>query len=734
MCGTANKMESVFCAKCGARLVPLTVAPADEKPQPSAPPIKGLSLPTKPTLDELPSEPQKIEPESESEPESTEEQAKPDDWLARLRNIPPEENEPTQEEENEQVPDWLKAIDSKPEEQKPAQPELTPSDEIPEWLQAIRPAELPAEEPTPEVVDESQIPDWLRSASEESQAPIAKEPEPEQKPEPEPAPQAQEPQIEPSIEAAIESQPQAELKTESASIEPSVEEPVATPAAEQEMPTWHQELKPQEAETSEPVVEVPFVAPAAEEEIPVWLQQLKPKEAETTIPVVEEPVMAEETPLAEPLMESLEAQTSAEPVAEVVEQPAWARQTIPALAESDEDIPDWLRTVPATSEIGAEPSELLLGAEMVPEIQPALPEEVPAWLASLKPASALVEEDTVETSGPLEGLRGVLPLAVAIAEPHASAQSTQVPAKIGGGQIFESILAAPRTEAATPAVTAKRRTVSMRPFVFLLIALAALVPFFIPSDWMGAALPISNTPASEFYDAIQALPANATVLVSFDYDAGQSGEMDLQANAVLRHLIQRRAKIITISTLDTGAPIANRVLNNVTQNLTGYAYGTNYVNLGYLPGHETALRGLVANGFAPTLRDFSQSQALTNFSGFSTVKTLRDVALIVEFAGSEDALKIWMEQVQPNIPTKIVAGVSAGVEPKAKVYHDTPTKQLAAMISGAFGAAQYEILSNQPSMALSSINAQGVVLLALVLIIVLGNIALFASRGRKQNA
>lgn len=664
MCGTPNKMESVFCLSCGARLVPLTVAPAEEKPPPVAPPIKGLSLPARESPGELPAEWQKIEPEPTDQ--------KKDDatWLDQLRNTPPEENEPV---EAEDVPTWLKSVEPTSDAKAPVQEELPPSTEIPEWLQAIRPAELPAEEPAAEMVDDSQIPDWLRTATEEKEPPVAQE------------------------TAAL------------------VKEPVSE--------------TPIETESAQPVAQEPAVTPTTEEEMPAWLSELKPAQEQTA-----EPVPAEDTSSAEPLLESLEAKTSAKPHADEVEQPAWARpQPSTSSAESDEDIPDWLRTLPSSNEIGAEPSELLLGAEAVPELQPALPEEVPDWLASLKPATQLVEDDSLEITGPLEGLRGVLPLALAVTEPHPPAKTAPAPAKNDGGQLFESILAAPRIETETPAVTIKRRTWSMRPFVYLLIALAALVPFFLPSDWIGASLPISNTPASKFYDAILALPVNSTVLVSFDYDASQSGEMDLQANAILHHLIQRRTKIITISTLETGAPIANRVLGNVTQNLNGYAYGTNYVNLGYLPGHEAGLAQLATNGFAPNLRDFAGSP-FSNLTGFTGVKTLRDVAMIVELAGSEDTLKQWMEQVQPKVPTKIVAGVSASVEPKARAYYDTPSKQLTEMVSGVYGAAQYEILSNQPGVALSSINAQGIVQLTLIVVIVLGNIAFFISRGRKQNA
>jgi len=166
---------------------------------------------------------------------------------------------------------------------------------------------------------------------------------------------------------------------------------------------------------------------------------------------------------------------------------------------------------------------------------------------------------------------------------------------------------------------------------------------------------------------------------------------------------------------------------------TNYVYGTNYLNLGYWAGYEAGLSQLAAGGFQATAKDFSQNQALSTFTAFANVKTLRDIAVVIELAGSEDPLKMWMEQVQPSGSVKIIAGVSASVEPKARAYHDTPNNQLAAVVSGLIGAAQYEVLTSQTGLALTSLNAQSVAQLTLVLIVVLGNIVFWISHRQRRN-
>ncbi len=618
MCGTANKLESVFCSNCGARLVPLIAPQGESKPAPPATPIKGLSLPAKPydpTADV-------VEEPKPDEPAEVE-----DDWLARLREKQTEQAQPI---EDEDVPDWLKPSAPSNEERQPISEE-----EQPPWLSSLpAESEQPIESPFENRSDA--IPDWLKSST-------------------------------PSSEPSVIAEP------------PPSSPPISEPTPEIEMPT-----------------------PASSEELPAWVNELQPPATEPT----------QVTTLAQ-LAAELEAATPGEPLIEALEERtvfATPKMSAPTSAiEGVEEIPDWLRS---GAESGAEPQPT------IPEMQAAMPEEVPDWIAALKPSEQplSLEDEPLETAGPFAGLRGVLPLAIAITEPHTAVKPPLLQVQRDSAAIFET-LAAP----AGATVTAKpaRRAWSMRPLIYLLLALAVLIPFFLPSDWASSAVQISNTPTSELFDTIQGVPAGSTVLLAFEYDPSVAGEMNLQAKAITRHLIQRKIKIITLSTFETGAPIARKIVEDAARG-TNYAQGVNYAHLGFLAGREAGLVNLATNGLTtPTLG----------------VRNLREVQLIVVFAGTDDALKVWMEQVQPRLNVKIVAGVSAAVEPRARVYRDTPNRQLNAFTSGLVGAAQYEVLSKpaETGLALVSVNAQTAAQLFLVFVIVLGNLAHWLTRGQKRN-
>lgn len=696
MCGTPNPIENVFCSKCGARLVPLTAATlADKTPPPT--PIKGLSLPSKPI--ESPA------PQVESEPSAP--LSEPTEPLAPKEEPPPrarplqfaEPPAPKVEPPAAKTDDWLGQLRAQvTEEEAPAISEIPETEsEAPivseasaDWLARLRPSESTEElspaEKARRVADsieiaEEDVPDWLRGSATPT----------------EPSGASRVP------DWVMEVTPEKELGAPPAATEeiPDWLKETTAPTQEQasvpETPTWFKPL--------EPTGEILPPVPATEEEIPDWLKALRPSEEELGAPI--QPEAPSETGLEEIK----------------VEKPAWL--TAPPYLEPGEEefLPDWLRT--------PQPA-----APVMPTLEAIAPEfrgELPDWVAALKPVEQvvpqIVETGPVETTGPLAGLRSVLPLAAVVAEPHPLPTAPTTNPFAEHARLFEAVLAAPATAPAARAKQSTRRDALFRALVYTLLALAIIVPFFVP-DLATASIRTFGTPTADVYDTLQALPPDALVLVSFDYDPGNIGEMDLQANALVRHLMQRRAHIVAISTLETGPQIAQQVLDRAARATGNYVYGTNYLNLGYLAGQEAGLRQLALGGFAPTTTDYVYRRPLAQYPDLARVQNWRNVALVIELAGSPEVLQKWMEQVQPRVNAKIVAGVSASAEPRARAYRES--KQLGAMMSGLMGAAQYEVLMNQRGLAVISIGAQNAANVVFIALIVIGNLIFLFSRGKSK--
>ena len=66
----------------------------------------------------------------------------------------------------------------------------------------------------------------------------------------------------------------------------------------------------------------------------------------------------------------------------------------------------------------------------------------------------------------------------------------------------------------------------LRLFIYLLIALAVIVPLYGGGDWFGEA-ELPSGAVTDFYEAIQNLPSNSVVLLAFDYDPSTAAAMDV---------------------------------------------------------------------------------------------------------------------------------------------------------------------------------------------------------------
>jgi hypothetical protein len=296
-------------------------------------------------------------------------------------------------------------------------------------------------------------------------------------------------------------------------------------------------------------------------------------------------------------------------------------------------------------------------------------------------------------------------------------------------ELFEEAIAATPLPAVEPAEKRWEEVLAkaLRWFIYVLIALAVIIPLILGTHWFGS----SSNPASagtiEFYEFIETLPSGSVVLVAYDYDPATAAEMTLQAEAIVHHLMERDLKVTAISLFPTGPAIAQEMLDEAASE-HGYQYGEDYINLGYLPDQPASLRAFVASPASG--REYRQGRAIAAFPIADYVHHIQDIVLIIELAGGQDTLRWWVEQVGSLYSIPMVAGVTAGLEPNARPYHHSG--QLSGLISGLPGAAEYERLTDRPGGAMDSLDSQSLAHLAIVVLIVLGNLGYVITRWRKK--
>jgi len=591
--------------------------------------------------------------------------------------ISPAPREPVQEEE--EIPPWLRELRESVKEAAALtlQEEIqAPPEEVPEWLVRLR-ASLPEEEEQPAVppftekIEIEELPEWLREIGE-------KEPHPAEK-------------------------PPVEIKK--------------APLETGELPEWLQSIP---WSTTQPAAPPAVILPEAE----------KIAEAESPLTETEEaPTSAEAPPLAEvgrpPGEMTLKGMSTP-----AVLLPEEEEVTIPPLI----GLPDWLR------ETGPEPELPIEAAAPKPPVteQPELYRaEVPAWLEKLRPGELGGEgaPQSMELQGLLAGLQGVLPAEPIITAPKEAVPSAPPPVAIPPeavklfGDIATSGLPTEAPKPVTrPTWWSKK---GWRLLVNLTLLLALLVPLLLNTHLAGQAPP--NPENGSFYKTITDLPPGSLVVVAFEYDPSTAGEMDTLAETVLHHLIIQGARILAASLVPAGAAQAQQVLERVARDHEGYNYGSHYLNLGYLPGQEVALRTFVLNPLGVTGQDYVRGEALTadRFAVLGGPLNMSDIKLIIVFSAAYENLRWWLEQVgsQSSSPP-IVAAVSAAIEPQVLPFFQSG--QLAGVLAGLPGAATYELITNRQAKAVGGLDAQSWGSLALVFMILVGNGVYLITRNRRR--
>ncbi len=262
-----------------------------------------------------------------------------------------------------------------------------------------------------------------------------------------------------------------------------------------------------------------------------------------------------------------------------------------------------------------------------------------------------------------------------------------------------------------------------RRWIFLLIGVAVVIPFFLP---LG--LPVVVTePTQDLYDAVDAIPPNEQpLLLSIDYAPATLPELEPMAVAILRHCFGKGIRVAIMTLNPAGYGLAERAMVQVA-NEYGKEYGKDYVYLGFQPGISAPILGMGVN-IRNVFPDDAYGTPLTEIPMMKGIRNYDDIPLIVTLAGWS-AAEAWIYYAYQPYHEQVGAGVTAVMATDFYPYWNTG--QLVGMLGGMRGAAEYEVLVKQEGTGVRGMDSQSVIHILIILLIVLGNIAYFAS-GRKR--
>jgi hypothetical protein len=261
-----------------------------------------------------------------------------------------------------------------------------------------------------------------------------------------------------------------------------------------------------------------------------------------------------------------------------------------------------------------------------------------------------------------------------------------------------------------------------RRFIYLVLFVVVLAPLVL--NWK---LPpgYTNPWTQAMYDYIEKLPADTPVLVAFDFEPATSPELLPMATALTRHIMRRHQRLIAMTFAPGGVLLAQQVLDQVGKE-EGRKNGEDYVNLGYNPNAQAVLLGMGENIKRVFVIDTQQNPtaALPVMRGVHDYKQL---GLIIDLTGSSSTGG-WIAFAHQRFHAPVAAGATSVVA--MDLYPFLRTGQLVGLLNGIAGAAEYEKLLNAPDQGMLAMPAVTAVHVLMVLLVLVGNIAYFASRRR----
>ena len=263
-----------------------------------------------------------------------------------------------------------------------------------------------------------------------------------------------------------------------------------------------------------------------------------------------------------------------------------------------------------------------------------------------------------------------------------------------------------------------------RRWIYLAVAVAVIMPFLFPTP-----MPISITPeAQSLYDAVEKLPNGSNVMLVFDYYPSTIAECEPIAVAALHHLFRKNCKVVTLTNIPYGGPsMAERVTRMMARQY-GKVYGSDYVNLGYKYGYVAVLSGM-GQSIESIFPTDNSGTPLPKLPLMDSVKNYSNISFIFEIADNATA-DYWVSIVHAQYGIPIGCGGTAVQAPKFYAY--VSSGQFVGLLGGMRGAAEYEKLIGKKALATTGMQAQSMVHLLIIGLVVLGNVGMFIARSRRK--
>ena len=263
-----------------------------------------------------------------------------------------------------------------------------------------------------------------------------------------------------------------------------------------------------------------------------------------------------------------------------------------------------------------------------------------------------------------------------------------------------------------------------RRWIFLIIGLSVLLPLFFPIG-----LPIRATGTTQrVYDSFDTLEPNSKVLLSCEYGPSTKPEIHPMVIAVLHQLFRDNHKVYVTCLWPDGQFLASEALREVAGDY-GKVYGEDYVILGYRPGSEAVIKGMVRDLRAIFSTDVKNTK-VEEIPMMEGVYKFEDFDFLFSASAGFPGSLEWMQYATDNTNVKMSTGTTSIMVNDIMPF--VVSDQIQGILAGMPGAAEYEKLVGKKGVGTSGMDAQSFAHLVIVFFIVFGNIGYFIERKKNR--
>jgi len=268
-----------------------------------------------------------------------------------------------------------------------------------------------------------------------------------------------------------------------------------------------------------------------------------------------------------------------------------------------------------------------------------------------------------------------------------------------------------------------------RRIIFIVLTIVIIIPLLSPIGIAGRV----STRVSDLFKAVDKIPPESKpLLISIDFDPQSMPELYPMLVSILRHTFARKVRVVVMGLWVTGVGLGEEALN-ITSKEYQREYGKDYVFLGWKPGISAVMLGM-GRSIKETFPTDYYGKSIDSVPMMSDVNTYKDIAFLISLSAGDPGYNTWITYAQTRFSVKTGAGVTAVAA--ADAYPYLQTGQLTGLLDGMKGASEYEFLVDKAGYskafkpATQAMDSQSLAHLAIMILIILGNIGYFLARKR----